>query len=248
MFKKIMSCLLRCTVIPGEMCKHSRHSFYPVSGTCQVPRLGDIYELFWGEKSDGVFVEVGAFDGEYASNTSCLADIGWKGLYIEPIASHFEECVARHAKNASTKVIHTGIASISGDKEIHSLGPLSTLDKCSYENLNNMEWSKKYASCKDTEVVSLMRLEDVLVKENIVPGFDLLVVDVEGYEVDVFKSFSLNEWKPSMMIVELHDVSPNYKQLHNDLRELYSSILACDYVVIYKDFTNTIFVKSSMYK
>lgn len=248
MLNKIMSCLLRRTVVPKKMSKHQRHSFYPVSETCQVPNLADIYELFWGEKSVGVFVEVGAFDGEYASNTSCLADIGWSGFYIEPIASHFKQCAARHAKNVNTKILHTGISSIPCSKEIHSLGPLSTLDEYSYENLKNMDWSKNHGSCKDTEIVSLVRLEDILVRENIAPEFDLLVVDVEGYEVDVFKSFSLEEWRPSMMIVELHDVSPNYKQLHKNLRELCLSILACNYVVVYKDFTNTIFVKSSMYK
>ena len=36
-------------------------------------------------------------------------------------------------------------------------------------------------------------------------NFDLLVVDVEGKESEIFQTFELNEWKPKMIIVELED-------------------------------------------
>src|SRR6476660_4644576 len=38
--------------------------FYPVSKTCQIPTLSTIYERLLGRRRDGVFVEVGAYDGE----------------------------------------------------------------------------------------------------------------------------------------------------------------------------------------
>jgi hypothetical protein len=56
--------------------------FYTLSATCQIQNLSWIYEMFFAHKKDGTFVEVGAFDGDYASNTSCLADMGWRGHYI----------------------------------------------------------------------------------------------------------------------------------------------------------------------
>ena len=46
--------------------------FYNLSPTCQVPRLEVIYERYFGRRIDGCFVEVGAYDGDYASNTSGL--------------------------------------------------------------------------------------------------------------------------------------------------------------------------------
>ena len=40
---------------------------------------------------------------------------------------------------------------------------------------------------------------------NVPYEFDLLVVDVEGKEDEVFYSFNFKEWKPKMIIVELVD-------------------------------------------
>ena len=36
-------------------------------------------------------------------------------------------------------------------------------------------------------------------------NFDILVVDVEGNEEDVLNSFSIEEWRPKMMIIEIED-------------------------------------------
>lgn len=49
---------------------------YPLDATCQIPHfknLSDIYVYIFGYKTDGLFVEVGAYDGESFSNTSGLA-------------------------------------------------------------------------------------------------------------------------------------------------------------------------------
>ena len=46
--------------------------------------------------SKGTFVEIGAYDGESFSNTSFLADLGWNGLYVEPVPKFAALCRARH--------------------------------------------------------------------------------------------------------------------------------------------------------
>jgi len=66
-------------------------------GGLELPVLGGLYELMFGERRDGSFVEVGAFDGETYGNTACLADLGWRGVYVEPVAKACERCRARHA-------------------------------------------------------------------------------------------------------------------------------------------------------
>ncbi len=49
-----------------------------------------IENLFKGKKN-GIFVEIGAFDGIKYSNTYNLeVDYGWAGLCIEPIPEQFE--------------------------------------------------------------------------------------------------------------------------------------------------------------
>ena len=53
--------------------------------------LADIYARMF-PLSGGTFVEVGAFDGWSYSHTVCLAQLGWRGLYIEPVPEHAALC------------------------------------------------------------------------------------------------------------------------------------------------------------
>jgi hypothetical protein len=41
-------------------------------------------------------------------------------------------------------------------------------------------------------------------------GFDLLVIDVEGAERQVFASFDLEKWMPKTLLVELEDEHPDF--------------------------------------
>lgn len=46
--------------------------------------LSSIYNFVFGYKTDGLFVEVGAYDGESFSNTSCLAGMLRAGGAVQP--------------------------------------------------------------------------------------------------------------------------------------------------------------------
>jgi hypothetical protein len=104
---------------------------YPLANTCQVPffaSLSDVYSFVFGYKCEGLFVEVGAYDGESFSNTSGLADMGWRGHYLEPIPRYAEAARARHASNAPRVQVHTLCA---GEKdgesvELSTAGPFSS--------------------------------------------------------------------------------------------------------------------------
>jgi Methyltransferase FkbM domain len=87
-------------------------------------------------------------------------------------------------------------------------------------------------------------LESVLEEQKIEPGFDLLVVDVEGAESDVFNSFDLSRWRPRMMIVELEDLHRDFaahEEIAGEARTLRRKIMAVGYVPVYVDQINTVF-------
>src|SRR3982751_5457549 len=98
-------------------------TFYAVSPTCQIPTLAFLYELFFGRRHDGVFVEIGAFDGYTYSNTSCLADAGWRGCYIEPVPSSADACRQRHAGNPRIEVAQLAIGAAAGQTTLSVGGP-----------------------------------------------------------------------------------------------------------------------------
>lgn len=213
-----------------------------ISDTCQIPCLAEIYESFF-EKT-GTFVEIGANDGEMASNTSCLADLGWHGVYVEPDLELASKCKLRHISND----VEVYCYAISGKEEIIKLdrvqGGLSTASVDTRAAHREIPWARD-AKHIDSIEVQAITLDSLLVAAKVERDFDLLVVDVEGFEENVFQGFSINVFRPRMLIVELCDYHPSfipYPSLQAPAMRVRNHILNNNYVPIYADPINTIFV------
>ena len=215
---------------------------YRTSPTCQIPGLAALYEQYLGYKTDGLFVEVGAFDGEYVSNTSTLADLGWTGHYIEPVPEHVAACRRRHAKSPRTQVHQLAIAEKEGEATLHVGGVLSTMDPESLKLYETFDWAKGIHTGRSI-TVKQSTLDQFLLAQGIGPGFELLVVDVEGFEWNVLQGFSLGRWKPQMAIIELHDENENYRSIRESCQKVADTFRAHGYRPVYKDPTNTVFVR-----
>jgi FkbM family methyltransferase len=219
---------------------------YNVSKDCQIKNLNEIYLNYFGYPSNGYFVEVGAYDGEFVSNTSCLSDHGWKGLYIEPIHEFYLKCLKRHDKN---DVIVANVAIGLEEKEIkiYKGDTLSTLNESQVNRYKEIDWAQHISFSETT--CDQMRLDTLMNKLEVPKNFDILVVDVEGKESEVFKTFELDEWTPKMLIVELedeHESFQKYPELIVEIKELRNFIQKKGYVEIYKDHINTVFVKNEI--
>jgi FkbM family methyltransferase len=220
-------------------------SFYKLSNTCQINKLPDIYKLFLGEKTDGFFIEFGAYDGEYVSNTSGLADLGWSGIYIEPIQEYFQKCVDRHKDNKSIVLNFAISDQDTGTVKISKGGPMSSISEKAIERFNEMEWAKGYHQ-GEFEEVELKSLNSIL-EENKAPiNFDVLSIDVEGYEWSSIKTFDFKKWSPKIVIIELHDSNPNYDFEWEDAAKINDVMEKESYRIVYKDLSNTIFVKKNI--
>lgn len=223
------------------------YDYYSISDTCQIPNLSKIYEQYFGKINDGVFIEFGAFDGDYVSNTSGLADIGWNGYYIEPIPQYYERCKQRHVNNKNITVSNYAIGEKKGEIEINIAGPLSTASKSQLNDFEQIDWASPHFKDNDTVVSPMITLEDYLIKKNIDPNFELLVIDVEGYEWSALKNFPINKWNPIMVIIELHDQNDNYLSIRDDCNRLVEYFDMNKYKVIFKDNSNTIYVQKAKF-
>jgi FkbM family methyltransferase len=193
-------------------------------------------------------VEVGAYDGECVSNTCFLADEGWKGLYIEPTTDIYNKCLKRHVDN-DVVVVNVSIGLEEGTQTIYSGDTLSTLREDQMQRYNEIDVFQHVSFQEDT--CTQVRLDNLINKLTVPKNFDLLVVDVEGKESEVFKTFKLNEWKPKMLIVELEDEHPKFQQytdLIEEIKELRQYINSNGYIEIFKDHINTVFVRSELLK
>ncbi len=205
--------------------------------TCQIPNLRDLYAK-WLPMPTGSFVEIGAFDGVTYSNTSCLAEIGWKGLYVEPHPELVKCCRKNYAGNTNIVVEEVAVGNTTGRVKLYERGEVSSL----LLDQNSRDWG-----CTENVFVEVecVRMDALLEKHAgfIQPFFDLLVIDVEGAEVQVLESFTLSRWMPKMVIIEAHEqdqaVIRNWKA--DPINKYFTS---SGYFKVQADHINSIFISN----
>ncbi len=206
-------------------------SFFLPMPRCQIPYLGSLFELFFGRSSTGVFVEVGAFDGYEYSNTSCLVDRGWSGILIEPVPEFAQRCRTRYAGNDNVEVVEMAVGAEAGVLSLTVTG--------AFTSARTQTRGRVVSVHQET-------LDRILFDKGVVPSFDLLVVDTEGFEKEVFEGFTLNMWQPRMLIVELADTQIDRSWIRKCDAQLAAQIKSAGYVIVFKDWINTVFVHEDL--
>jgi len=219
------------------------------SKTCQIPELHEIISSRFERDYQGVFVEVGAYDGERFSNTSWLADNGWRGIYIEPSNQFSRLCRLRHVLN-DVSVINVAAGEHDGEATLMQIGSLSTLSAETFDEYSRIDWARKQIEKEcNQQVTQVRRLDSILTTTQVDRKFDMLVVDVEGFEENVFSGFDLHAWQPKLVVVELCDVHPDFSEntaLVESAKRVRQMILAAGYQEVYQDQINTVFERCAV--
>jgi FkbM family methyltransferase len=176
-----------------------------------------------GYKTDGFYVEVGAFNGLSWTNTECFATAGWHGLLIEPQQNLYKQCVRNYEKFPNIIVENCGCGSKNEELILYGSGSLATTDWKTVEKYRLESWSKRfYPNNVESQKIPTFTLDFLLEKHNI-KKLDVLVVDTEGTELDVLNGFSIAKYKPTVAIIEcvathklLGEKSPLINQLMFD--------------------------------
>lgn len=231
---------------------------YPTANTCQIPffkNLSDVYSFVFGYKPSGLFVEVGAYDGESFSNTSGLADMGWAGHYVEPIPQYADAARRRHAGNAPRVQVHTVcIGERDGETvELSAAGPFSSAVADEIESvaasslhtaLSALGWGHSKAAPRVK--ATTQTLDSFFKRAGLQPGdVDVLVIDVEGFEMPILRPFPLAHWRPKLVIVEVQELQARYRdnaRVQADAAALFAKMADAGYAIFYKDCVNTIFI------
>jgi FkbM family methyltransferase len=211
---------------------------YNVPNDCQVKELNAIYLKYFGYRTTGFFVEVGAYDGVRASNTWGLAEAGWGGIYIEPVQQFYDACVINHKNHLKVKSYNCCIGKQEGEVPFYLANTLSTYN---IDYLNSDYWKAEYANAQRI-MVHTTTLDKFLKENNAPTNFEVLVVDVEGAESDVLEKFDIDYWQPKMCIIESQELHPA-KELSLQAPFINNYFKVAGYNKIYCDEINSIYIR-----
>jgi FkbM family methyltransferase len=176
--------------------------YYSQSGQDQY-----VNENFFFNKENGVFVDVGAFDGVLGSNT-CFFErtLNWKGICIEPNPELFENlCLNRTSIN-----INACASDEKGTKEfLQIVGHNETLSGLVEKYDPRQRALVDQIASQHNDIHHFLEVECILLmdifKEYSIDYIDYLSVDTEGGELDILKSINYDE-----VFIDVIDVENNY--------------------------------------
>lgn len=148
------------------------------------------------------FVDVGAFDGLWLSNTRRLFELGWSGVCIEPVSVAYKMLEELY-KGTDVKCVQRAISLKEGIVTISDQGVASSL----YGNMDGR-----------TERVLSSKLSTVLDELN-VGEIDYLSIDVEGTDFDVLKNLDFDRYHPQLVEVEYASTWPERKPVCDFMEE-----------------------------
>jgi FkbM family methyltransferase len=158
---------------------------------------------------DGVFIEAGAYDGYYESNTYWFERRrGWTGLLVEPIPELASEARRQRPR---TRVVECALIPFDSNLETVTMrygGPMSLVPGAQVNDAADREHARTGAEGMRREVyevtVPARTLTSVL-DECGIHEVDLLSLDVEGYEASVLRGLDLTRHAPRFIVVEALD-------------------------------------------
>lgn len=167
-----------------ELAGSDRYSIPSTQGICE--QLDKYFKI------PGFFVEAGAVDGFFESNTYHLERLRhWNGILIEPVPAMYGRIKFNRPRSYRFNCA-LGAPSKVGQKLL--VKSAHAMSKVIDEQPNS---STSAAFCS----VPVRTLTSIL--DEVSPNsVDLLSLDVEGYEIEALKGLDFSKWLPRYMLIE----------------------------------------------
>ncbi len=175
---------------------------------------GEDYLLwtFFGHKNSGFFLDIGAFDGRYISNTYVFELMGWRGICVEPNPDVFLLC----RKNRPASLCIQAACTDSTEKKTirfyaEKTGLLSTTlnHKDIHRSVRKRYEQKKMDfpgfSEKQVPATTVKRIVEKYAPD--IPEIDFLSIDTEGNEARVIQGIDFKNCSIRVVIVEANSIS-----------------------------------------
>ena len=198
-------------------------------------RFQDLFVSWMLNKRNGIFIEFGACDGIYISNTNYLEKyMGWTGILLEPAKSWHKDIKI----NRPNSIIDFRCVSVESAKEVDFYEDKELAFSSQKNNLSSItSYKVKTISLNDLFAEYEEKLKK---KSNQISSIDFISIDTEGSEYEILKNFNFNKYAPKIIIVE-HNFDPVKSKLLKKLilshnyENLFPELSAYDYFFVFKD-------------
>lgn len=167
-------------------------------------------------QADIFFLQIGAHDGKTDDKLYPFARArSWKGVLIEPVPYLFDRLVANYA--SSTGMIFENKALMAKDGEALMYRLRETEDPlppwydqlCSFNRDVIMRHKKSIPNIEDYLIEE--RVECIsfatLVARHRIDHIDLILIDTEGYDLEILKTIDFHRFHPKLVIYEQKHLS-----------------------------------------
>ncbi len=171
------------------------------------------------DRPNGKFVEIGARDGGRDSFTLYLEKaLGWKGILIEPWPHLFHKCRKSRKRSQVLNVAVVDHWLKESFIEVRGTPPKASIKKTirkeSSERLSGKPIEAPFKRPKQERVsyVTTDLAHDILKRAEFDPDFDLLVLNLQGYENNALEGLDFNVHRPLFILAK---VGTNTRRLSN---------------------------------
>jgi FkbM family methyltransferase len=178
--------------------------------------------VIFKSKLNGIFIELGANDGKFLSNTLYFENnLNWFGLCVEPHPDIYKKLI-KNRPNSKCLNLAVGVkddiltfkkiieTEATNFKELPSCwsGILENYSEAHSKRVD--EWLKQYDAKYELIPVLVKNINDVL-SESVDKEIDLLSIDIEGYELELLKSIDWKKFNIKVVLVENNDNLIDFK-------------------------------------
>lgn len=139
-------------------------------------------------KTDGIFIDIGAHDGIELSNTYLLEQMGWTGICVEPNRKSYQKL--KNNRNC-----------ILDDRAVYSKSGITL------KFSENIDPTMSGLTPYGLQEVLTISLND-LCEQNNISQIDYISLDVEGAELEILQAFNFNKYKVKCWTIE-HNLYSN---------------------------------------
>lgn len=159
-----------------------------------------LVDFIFQSRELGFYVDVGANDPTFNSNTKRFYDRGWSGINIEPGVAAFKKLVEARPRDIN---LNFGVAQKRGMLTFHQLSDDTTLS--SFKEEDALKMARRHNLTLETIKVETQPLRDILSDHLKNRHIDFMSVDTEGLDLQVLQSNDWHEFRPSVLLVEMNN-------------------------------------------